>query len=67
MKAWEYEAVTFEGEVYCADERCMPEGVTDEMCDPIFASSECDTPPVCATCGEVHDYMTVKELSTTRT
>lgn len=57
MKAWDYEAVAYDGACYCKG--CVPEGVDEKDTYPIFASSEWDTAPVCTVCGTVHDYMTI--------
>src|ERR671923_253380 len=61
MKSFDYEAVTYDGAVYCVD--CLPDGVNvnDDEVSPIFADSEWDTAPVCDVCGTVHDYVTVLE------
>lgn len=61
MKSFDYEAVTYDGAVYCVE--CLPDGVTmnsDEV-SPIFADSEWDSAPVCDACGAEHDYVTVLE------
>ena len=58
MKAWAFDAVTYDGEVYCTE--CLPKGVkvTNEGVTPIFASDEWDAPgAACSECGELHDYM----------
>ena len=59
MKAYEFEAVTYDGAVYCVD--CLPEDVSldDEEVCPIFASDEWDYAPVCDVCGMTHDYMNI--------
>lgn len=59
MKAYDFEAVVFEGSVFC--NRCLPAGVTvdDAEVQPIFAYEEWDAPAVCERCGAEHDYMTV--------
>lgn len=57
MYSYDYEAVVYDGEIYCVG--CLPEGVSvdsDEV-SPIFADSEWDYYPVCADCGTVHDYV----------
>jgi len=61
MKAWEFNAVTYDGDVYCAG--CLPEGVAldDEGVSPLFASDEWDGPAFCEHCGEEHDYMSLSE------
>jgi len=59
MKAFDYDAVTYDCAVYCVG--CLPAGVnvnSDEV-HPVFADSEWDTAPVCDACGEVHDYVTL--------
>lgn len=62
MKSWEYEAVTYDGAVYCTD--CLPQGVTpnSEGAYPVFADQEWDYAPSCDQCGHVHDYMVISEL-----
>lgn len=58
MKAWDYDAVTYDGAVYCVG--CLPKGVNVNSDDvhPIFASDEWDYPgATCDVCGETHDYM----------
>lgn len=56
MKAWDFDAVYYDGECYCNE--CLPDGVSsdDEEVSPIFADSEADYYPVCTVCGTVHDY-----------
>ena len=59
MKTYDYEAVCYDGAVYCTE--CLPEGVdieSEEVC-PIFADSEWEYVPVCDECGCKHDYMTI--------
>ena len=57
MKAWDYEAIGYEGEIYCTG--CLPDGVDMQSGDvaPIFESSTWDSYPVCCVCGKVHDYV----------
>jgi hypothetical protein len=55
MKAWDFDAVTHDGAVYCIG--CCPVSLDDEEVHPIFASDECDYAPTCDVCGEIHDYM----------
>lgn len=57
MKAYDYEAVTYDGAVYCSG--CLPKGISSESEDvsPIFANSEWDGYPVCDACGEKHEYV----------
>ncbi len=59
MRAYDYEAVTYNGEVYCVE--CLPDGVDDTQPDvyPIFADSEWEYVPVCDVCGFEHDYVGV--------
>jgi hypothetical protein len=47
MKAWDFEAVAYDGAIYCVD--CLPNGVTTDADDvsPVFAASEWDALPVC--------------------
>lgn len=71
MKSYDYTAITFDADVYCAWPRdCAPEGaytgeyenghaVLTEEAHPIFADSEWDTYPVCGSCHEVHDYVSL--------
>jgi hypothetical protein len=64
MKAWDYEAVVYDGAVYCVD--CLPEGVDAESdaVTPIFASDEVPAPgAVCDQCGACHDYMNLLGLN----
>jgi len=59
MKAYDFDAVTYDASVYCVE--CLPDGITvdSEDVSPIFADSEWDYAPVCDACGAVHDYVTV--------
>ena len=59
MKAFEYEAVVYDGQEYCVE--CLPEGVDVESDDvsPIFAHCEVDRPVVCCVCEAEHTYMDV--------
>ena len=59
MKAYDFEAVTYDGAVYCTG--CLPDGVDadSEGVYPIFADSEWDSYPVCDACGAEHDYMSL--------
>jgi hypothetical protein len=61
VKSFDYEAVTFNGAVYCTG--CLPEGVdvdSDDVC-PIFADSEWDYFPSCDTCLKLHTYMNLTD------
>lgn len=59
MRSYDYDAVTYDGEVYCVE--CLPDGVNveDPEVMPIFADSEWDHVPVCSVCGTEHDYVTI--------
>ena len=59
MDCSDYNAVTYNHEVYCTE--CLPEGIDDESegVDPIFAGSEWDYVPCCCKCDCKHDYMTI--------
>jgi hypothetical protein len=61
MKAYSYEAMTYDGAVYCTD--CLPDGVTKESEEayPIFADSEWDCYPVCDRCHSEHEYVNLTE------
>jgi len=55
MKSYDYRAVVCDCDVFCVE--CAPR----DNCYPVFADSEWDVAPVCATCGQVHDYVQVIE------
>jgi hypothetical protein len=65
MKSYDFEAVVFDGEVYCTG--CfVPFGrehqrvtINCPEVSPIFADSEWDYYPVCFTCGEEHTYVSL--------
>ena len=57
MNGFHFNAVTFNGEVFCKE--CVPQGASVEDCEPIFATSEWEIAPMCSECGEVHDYVSV--------
>ena len=59
MNCFDYDAMALDGEVYCVG--CLPDGVTEEEADPIFADSEWQSYPVCGACGTVHEYVTLLE------
>ena len=67
MNAFDHDAVVYDNEIWCIE--CLPDDVdtdnTDEygndICTPIFASSEWDSAPTCCVCGAVHDYVTLIE------
>ena len=59
MKCYDFDAATWNGDIYCLG--CLPKGITkdhDEV-NPIFANSEWDYVPTCCICGTEHDYVTV--------
>lgn len=70
MKSYDYEAMTYKGDVYCSE--CLPNEIKaiednfepDSIAHPIFADSEWDYVPVCCICGAEHDYVTVLEKET---
>lgn len=59
MNAFEFDAVVYDGSVYCV--ACLPDGVdvNSEDVSPIFADSEWDYYPVCEHCHGVHDYVSL--------
>lgn len=59
MKSFDYDAVTYDGDIYCVE--CLPAeiSVDSEEVRPCFASDEFDFTPVCCNCGTEHDYMAV--------
>ena len=61
MKAWNYDAVVYDGQVFCVE--CLPARVDPESDDvtPIFASEEWDHYPICDVCGYEHDYVSLIE------
>jgi hypothetical protein len=61
MKAYDYFAVVYGGEVFCTE--CVPQGVnpSGDDCYPIFADSEWSYYPECVVCGREHDYITLIE------
>lgn len=56
MKAYDYDAVVIDGEVYCVD--CAPPTPSEDVV-PIFADTEWSAPPECCECGQTHDYVNV--------
>lgn len=56
MKAWEYDAVVLDGEIYCVT--CLSEKELRNAA-PIFADSEWTYYPTCSECGAVHEYVTL--------
>ena len=59
MKAYDFDACVFDGEIYCNE--CLPDGVDTDCEDvqPIFASSEWDYYPTCCHCEGIHDYVSL--------
>jgi len=59
VKAYDFDACVFDGEIYCNG--CLPEGVDTDSEDvqPVFADSEWDYYPTCCECGAVHDYVSL--------
>jgi len=57
MKSYDYDAVFYDGEIYCNE--CCPVNLNDEDVMPIFADSEWESYPVCCECGYEHDYMNI--------
>ena len=59
MKAYDFDACVFDGEIYC--NACLPDGVDTDSEDvrPVFADSEWDYYPTCCECGAVHDYVSL--------
>ena len=55
MKSWEYEAVVYDGAVYCVE--CCPFPTDSDEVFPVFADSEWDCYPSCDKCGRQHDYV----------
>lgn len=55
MKAYEYEAVIFNDEIFCLE--CLPVETSENNYCPIFADSEWNTYPICSECGTEHDYV----------
>jgi hypothetical protein len=61
VKAHDFNAVVFDGSVYCNE--CLPAGVSldDAEVQPIFAVEEWDAPAVCDRCDFEHDYMRLRD------
>ena len=61
MRAYDFKACVFDGEVYCNG--CLPDGVDTD--------SEWDYYPTCCACGETDDYVSLttegREYETQRT
>lgn len=62
MKASDFNACTYNGEIYCID--CLPNcpccdhpiTTNDPSVSVIFASDEVDSYPICSVCGTQHTY-----------
>ena len=61
MKSYDFNAMTYDADIYCTE--CLPEGINEDSTEvfPIFADSEWDYTPVCCVCGREHDYVSVLE------
>lgn len=59
MHASDYEAVIYDGGIYCLN--CVPRGVYIDDCEPILAIEEWDEIPTCIYCGKEHDYVIIIE------
>lgn len=57
MNAFDYDAVIYDGDVYCIS--CLPETVSEDEYEPIFADSEWQEYPVCCECEETHFYVKI--------
>lgn len=57
MKTWDFDAVVYNGNVYCNE--CCPVDLDAPAVHPIFASEEWASIPVCDVCGTEHDYVTL--------
>lgn len=59
MKAFDFDAVTYDGAVYCT-QHC-PVALNHEGVFPIFADSEWDYYPSCDVCHEKHTYVNLTD------
>jgi len=59
MYSYDYEAVVYEGEVFCNE--CCPVSLLDLTVTPIFADSEWKYYPVCVNCDKEHTYVNIIE------
>lgn len=57
MNAFDYDAVVYDGDAYCLS--CLPETVSEDEYEPIFADSEWQEYPVCCECQEIHFYVKI--------
>lgn len=55
MNAFDYDAVIYDGDVYCFS--CLPENINENDYEPIFVDSEWQEYPVCCECEEIHHYV----------
>jgi hypothetical protein len=55
MKSYDFNTCIYNGNIYCNE--CLPENITTDIADPIFADSEWDYIPNCCVCGQQHDYI----------
>jgi len=57
MKSYDFDAVAYDGAIYCVD--CLPDviGLDSEEVSPVFADSEWDSYPTCDACHFEHDYV----------
>jgi len=63
VKSFDYDAVIYDGEIYCIG--CLPKEVdyTSDDVFPIFADSEWDTFPVCCVCNTEHEYVSLLDYT----
>ena len=59
MKAYDFEACIYNGDVFCVD--CLPRGLANDDYTPIFALDEWTYVPVCERCGTHHEYISLIE------
>jgi len=57
MRAYDYDAVVYDGAVYCLD--CLPVEVEHPDVRPIFATDEWEYRPCCDRCGREVECVTV--------
>jgi hypothetical protein len=67
MQAFDYEALAYDGAVYCCG--CFPEDVDPNGPEvrPVFASDEWDYYPACDHCGREHDYVSLTSATVDNT
>ena len=61
MKSFDYEAVIYNGDVFCTD--CCPVSLKHEDVFPIFADQELQSPVKCDACGWEHNYFNIINYS----